>query len=202
MMELNEKIQELRKAKGMTQEELAQVLHVSRTAVSKWESGRGYPSIDSLKAIAAFFSVTIDDLLSCNEILTVAEEDQKQKESQSGDLMFGLLDLSAALLFLLPLFGHRTEGTVRTASLLALSGTALYLRTAYLTAVTGMIVSGVLTLAMQSCENAFWLKNKRRFSLLLNAAGTLLFVISPQPYAAVLLFAILTIKVLMLLKRP
>lgn len=202
MMELNEKIQELRKAKGMTQEELAQVLHVSRTAVSKWESGRGYPSIDSLKAIAAFFSVTIDDLLSCNEILTVAEEDQKQKESQSGDLMFGLLDLSAALLFLLPLFGHRTEGAVRTASLLALSGTALYLRTAYLTAVTGMIVSGVLTLAMQSCENAFWLKNKRRFSLLLNVAGTLLFVISPQPYAAVLLFAILTIKVLMLLKRP
>ena len=202
MMELNEKIQELRKAKGMTQEELAQVLHVSRTAVSKWESGRGYPSIDSLKAIAAFFSVTIDDLLSCNEILTVAEEDQKQKESQSGDLMFGLLDLSAALLFLLPLFGHRTEGTVRTASLLALSGTALYLRTAYLTAVTGMIVSGVLTLAMQSCENAFWLKNKRRLSLLLNVAGTLLFVISPQPYAAVLLFVILTIKVLMLLKRP
>ena len=48
-MEFNEKLQELRKGKGLTQEELAQAIFVSRTAVSKWESGRGYPNIDSLK---------------------------------------------------------------------------------------------------------------------------------------------------------
>lgn len=56
-MEFHEKLQELRKQRGMTQEELATALYVSRTAVSKWESGRGYPSIDSLKAISGFFSV-------------------------------------------------------------------------------------------------------------------------------------------------
>ena len=51
-MEFNEKLQELRKQRGLTQEELAEFLFVSRTAVSKWESGRGYPSIDSLKEIS------------------------------------------------------------------------------------------------------------------------------------------------------
>ena len=50
-MEFNEKLQELRKKKGLTQEELADILFVSRTAVSKWESGRGYPNIESLRDI-------------------------------------------------------------------------------------------------------------------------------------------------------
>ena len=76
-MEFNEKLQELRKQKGLTQEELATSLYVSRTAISKWESGRGYPNIESLKAIAKFFSVTVDELLSTDEVLTIAEEDSK-----------------------------------------------------------------------------------------------------------------------------
>lgn len=79
-MEFNEKLQELRKHKGLTQEELAELLFVSRTAVSKWESGRGYPNIDSLKAIARFFGVTIDELLSGDELLTIAEKDTEQKK--------------------------------------------------------------------------------------------------------------------------
>ena len=53
-MEFNEKLQELRKNKNLTQEQLAEMLFVSRTAISKWESGRGYPSIASLKEISNF----------------------------------------------------------------------------------------------------------------------------------------------------
>ena len=56
-MEFNEKLQELRKQKNLTQEQLAEQLYVSRTAISKWESGRGYPSIDSLKEISRFFAI-------------------------------------------------------------------------------------------------------------------------------------------------
>ena len=70
-MEFHEKLQELRKQKNLTQEELSEILFVSRTAISKWESGRGYPSIDSLKAIAEFFGVTIDELLSNRELICI-----------------------------------------------------------------------------------------------------------------------------------
>ena len=78
-MEFHEKLQQLRKSRGLTQEELAEALYVSRTAISKWESGRGYPNIDSLKAIAKFFGVTVDELLSSHEVLSIAEEDQKEQ---------------------------------------------------------------------------------------------------------------------------
>ena len=74
-MEFNEKLQELRKSKGLTQEELAEALYVSRTAVSKWESGRGYPNIDSLKEISRFFCVTIDELICPEERISGAEEE-------------------------------------------------------------------------------------------------------------------------------
>ena len=57
-LEFHEKLQELRKSRNLTQEELAEELYVSKTAISKWESGRGYPSIDSLKAIAGFSFLT------------------------------------------------------------------------------------------------------------------------------------------------
>ena len=105
-MEFNEKLQNLRKQKGLTQEDLAEALYVSRTAISKWESGRGYPSIDSLKAIAKYFSVTIDELLSSGEVLNIAEEDNKQKEKHLKSLVFGLLDISALMFFFLPFFGQ------------------------------------------------------------------------------------------------
>ena len=85
-MEFNEKLQDLRKQKGLTQEKLAEYLYVSRTAISKWESGRGFPNIESLKAISKFFSVSLDELLSGEEILAIAEKDHKEKERTIRDL--------------------------------------------------------------------------------------------------------------------
>ncbi|MBQ5322503.1 MAG: helix-turn-helix transcriptional regulator, partial [Oscillospiraceae bacterium] len=101
-MEFIEKLRNLRKQKGITQEELAEKLFVSRTAVSKWESGKGYPSIDSLKMISKFYSVTVDELLSGDEMLALAEEENKTKENRFADVVFGILDCCAALLLFLP----------------------------------------------------------------------------------------------------
>lgn len=199
-MEFNEKLQELRKHKGLTQEELAELLFVSRTAVSKWESGRGYPNIDSLKAIARFFGVTIDELLSGDELLTIAEKDTEQKENHIRDLVFGLLDISVAVFFFLPLFGQKVNGIIQEVSLLSLTGIAPYLRIAYFVVAIGIAVFGILTLALQKCQQLFWVRNKNRISLILNAVGVTLFIISTQPYAAILLFVFLVIKGLMLIK--
>ena len=199
-MEFNEKLQELRKHKGLTQEELAELLFVSRTAVSKWESGRGYPNIDSLKAIARFFGVTIDELLSGDELLTIAEKDTEQKENHIRDLVFGLLDISVAVFFFLPLFGQKVNGIIQEVSLLSLTGIASYLRIAYFVVAIGIAVFGILTLALQKCQQPFWVRNKNRISLILNAVGVTLFIISTQPYAAILLFVFLVIKGLMFIK--
>ena len=86
-MEFNEKLQELRKSRSLTQEELAEALFVSRTAISKWESGRGYPSIDSLKEISRYFSVTIDDLICSEEMISVAENEKKEFADKSLSLI-------------------------------------------------------------------------------------------------------------------
>lgn len=199
-MEFNEKLQALRKQKGLTQEELAGALYVSRTAISKWESGRGYPSIDSLKQIASFFSVTIDELLSCDEVLIVAQEDTKQKEKHFRDLVFGLLDVSIALLLFLPFFGQRAGETIVSVPLLYLAEISPWLRVAYFAFVFGSSLLGILTLAMQNFPLSFWRSNNTKISLTASAIGTLLFIVSQQPYAAVLLFTFLVIKVLILIK--
>lgn len=200
-MEFHEKLQELRKNKGLTQEELAESLYISRTAVSKWESGRGMPSIESLKAISKFFAVTLDELLSGEELLVIAEDDHKQKEMHIRDLIYGLLDCSMVLLFFMPFFGQRIDGTIQGVSLLALTDIQVYLKVLYLAVIFGMIVLGILNLALRNYNSAFWIRNKNTLSLLLNVIGVFLFIISQQPYAAVYIFVFFIIKTLMIIKR-
>ena len=65
-----EKLKKLRQSINMTQEELADRLNVSRPAVSKWETGKGYPSLESLKDIANLFGISIDELISDEDIKT------------------------------------------------------------------------------------------------------------------------------------
>ena len=199
-MEFNEKLQELRKNKGLTQEELAEALYVSRTAISKWESGRGYPSIDSLKEIAKYFSVTIDELLSSDEVLSIAEEDNKQKETHFRSLVFGLLDISVLMFFFLPFFGQKANGVIQEVSLLSLNEITTYLKTAYYAIVISIAVYGILTLTFQNCQKVFCTKNRDKISLILNVAAVLLFIISSQVYAGAFLFIFLVIKALMLIK--
>ena len=177
------------------------MLYVSRTAISKWESGRGFPNIESLKAISKFFSVSLEELLSGEEILALVENDHKQKERMLRDLIFGLLDCGIALLLFLPFFGQKADGVIKEVSLIALIEVQQYLKTAYIAFVGIMIVLGIITLALQNFRQRLWRQSKSILSLMLSAVGVCIFIVSQQPYAAVFVFAFLIIKALMLIKR-
>ena len=200
-MTFGEIIKKLRTDKGLTQDELAEKIYVTRTAISKWESDRGFPNIESLKTISKYFSVSLDELLSGEELIVLAEQEQRQKEKHIKDMIFGLLDCGMALLLFLPFFGQKADGVIREVSLIALSNIQTYLKTAYIAFVGIMIVLGVMTLALQNCCQRLWTQSKSVLSLSLSAGGVCLFIISQQPYAAVFVFAFLIIKALMLIKR-
>ena len=197
-MEFHEKLQELRRRRGMTQEELAQALYVSRTAISKWESGRGYPSIDCLRSIARFFWVTVDELLSSDQVLALAEDDGRKKGKHLRALACGMLDVSMVLLLLLPLFAKRTEMTVQAVSLIELDGVLPCLKISYFAVVLIMVAIGPWTLALQNCHASFWLKIQTAASLSLGAFAVLLFTVTLHPYAAIFAFVLLAIKTLFL----
>ncbi len=201
-MEFHNRLQMLRKQRGLTQEELAQALFVSRAAVSKWESGRGWPGIDSLKEISKYFSVSIDSLLSGEEALTIAEEHTKQQESQHRRLVYGLLDLSAVLFLFLPLFREKTTGAILPCALPALTNIAQGLRVLYWSVVAASLLSGLMMLAIRKWCAPERLRPAIPASLLLSAVMVLLFIAGTQPYAAAIGLMLLLIKALMLIKWP
>lgn len=200
-MEFNEKLQELRRSRGLTQEQLAEELYVSRTAISKWESGRGYPNIDSLKALAKFFCVTVDELISADEVLTIADEDKKGREKRFRDILYGVLDISAVMFVFLPFFAERGEGMAHGVSLIALGGVQTYLKVIYFFCIAASALIGGLMLALQRCGFVFWIKSKTVVSLLVTTVSVLVFTVSLQPYAAVFAFILLAVKSILAIKH-
>ena len=75
-MKFSDKLQKLRKENNITQEGLADKLNVSRQAVSKWESGTGYPDTEKLIQLSKIFNVTMDELVNEEEIKKDTKEDK------------------------------------------------------------------------------------------------------------------------------
>ena len=76
MIKIGKNIKKLREKKSITQEKLANYLGVTPQAISRWESGTGYPDIELLPAIAQVFSVTVDYLLGVDK----TEKDKRLEE--------------------------------------------------------------------------------------------------------------------------
>lgn len=199
-MEFHEKLQELRKRRGLTQEELAEALYVSRTAISKWESGRGYPSIDSLKEIASYFSVTIDELLSGEKLLSIAEKENKSNLLGMCDFLFGMMDVCSLLLIILPLYPNLVEGYIYSVNLFAYTQASTFHRTIYWIMFLLLIAVGMLKIILTELK----IKKANRLvtvtSMFLSILTVLFLAMAREAYAITVVFLLLVIKGMLLLR--
>ena len=79
-MKFNEKLIELRKAKGLSQEELGNELGVSRQTISKWELGQSYPDFQKLVLLSDFFNISLDKLIKDIDLDDVRENNQSDEK--------------------------------------------------------------------------------------------------------------------------
>ena len=194
MVEFCEKLQELRKRRGLTQEELAEALYVSRTAVSKWESGRGYPNIDSLKEISSFFSITIDDLLSGEKLISIAEQENKSNIRTICDLMFGMADLLSFLLIVLPLYPKTVNGYIYSVNLFAYTETTAFNRWVYWILFLGLVLTGGVKILMTQSKVGGKQNIMTVCSMTLSVGAVLFLALAKEPYAVTVTFLLLVIK--------
>lgn len=194
--EFNETLAQLRSDRGMTQQQLAERLHVSRTAVSKWETGGGYPNLDSLKDIAVLFDVSIDELLSGSEVLGAAEQENRTASDSRIAAAFAALDIAVLALVFLPLYGIPEPGFIRAAPL-----PEYYAALGEPVVLTYFVPLVLLPLAgtAEAVTRAFGAsprtaKAVRTISFGVHVFAVLLFAAARQPYATAILFALLVAK--------
>ncbi len=192
-MEFNEKLQELRKSRSLTQEELAEALFVSRTAISKWESGRGYPSIDSLKVISRYFSVTIDDLICSEEMISVAENEKKEFADKSLSLICNAMDILLVLLLFIPAFGNGPDSS-ETVSLFGLTGITPWVKIVFIVIIATAILNGICGVIIANFNKPVWNKHRLITGVVLSILTVIVFIATRQPYAGIVCFAFLVIK--------
>ena len=200
-MELGEKLQQLRKSRGMTQEKLAEALFVSRTAISKWESGRGYPSIDSLKALSSFFSVSVDDLLPAEKLMDIAEKDAESRMRRVSGRLFGAVDLSAFLLIFLPLYPNPADGYVDSVNLLSFTGISPAIRGVYWALFLALILAGAVKIVLTEVKAEKGQRAVTTFSMGVGILCVFLLALTKEAYAVVVAFLLLIGKTMLLFPK-
>ena len=200
-MEFHEKLQELRKSRGLTQEELAEALFVSRTAISKWESGRGYPSIDSLKEISSYFSVSIDDLLSGEQLIFIAEKENKSNLNGVCDLLWGFVDLFSLMLIFLPLYPKPVNGYIYSVNLFGYVDGNMFIIRIYWALFISLTITGIVKILMVYFKFEKGKKSVTAISVGLSIIAVLFLAMAREPYAITVIFLLLLIKGILLYKQ-
>ena len=198
-MELSEKIQKLRKEQGLTQEQFAEQLFVSRTAVSKWETGRGTPSMDSLKQIASLSHMTLDQLLSTEEIVVIAESENKENMKRLASFIDGVINLAAFLGLLLPLYKVEENGMFHSVPLYQLGGWQGHV---FWVGPVIMVICGIAQMGLAGSENIKMNTAVDIFGTTAHISAIILFILCGHPYPATLFFFLFAMKGILLLRKP
>lgn len=200
-MEFKEKIQNLRSKHNLTQEQLSEKLYVSRAAISKWESGKGYPNIDTLKDISKLFNVTIDDLLSSEEIINIAEEEQKINSKKTNNFIYGLLDVISILFIFLPIYANKVNDFIYSVPLINSNGTSVTIKILYMILLSILSLIGIAEIILNFIDNSKIQKVINKLSLHFQVISILIFAFSRQAYLTNIVFVLLIIKVILLIKN-
>lgn len=196
-MDFGEKLKALRTERGLTQEQLAARLYVSRTAVSKWETGGGSPNLDSLQAVARLFDVSVDDLLSADDLIVLARDERRSTTRSSGMLSFGLLDVLAVVFAFIPLYGVDDGSFVRMANL-ADYGASVDFGASFAVmaaAVVSLMFVGAVEIVLAAAGSRRAARIVALVGFAVQALAVVLFASTMQPYATTLMFALLLAKV-------
>jgi transcriptional regulator with XRE-family HTH domain len=200
-MEFHEKLQELRKNRKLTQEELAEALFVSRTAISKWESGRGYPNIDSLKEISRYFCISIDDLLSSEKLLSIAEQENKSNIRNMRDLLLGIMDLMSIMLICLPLYPNTIEGYVYSVNLFQYVEISPPIRMICWVLFIALILIGIVKILFAKFKYEKYSKLMTGISLILSIFTVIFLALARITYATTAAFVLLVVKGILIINR-
>lgn len=194
-MELSKKIKQIRNDNKLTQERFAEKMLVSRTTVSKWENGTCYPSIDSLKYMSKMFDISLDKLLSNEEILEIARNENQNNISKYNCLLFCLLDIVRIIFIFLPLYAYKTNDFVYSVSLFNSNDLGATLKIIFMLIFIVFLILGIIELIFNSKINN-GLINK--ISLFLDMISIFILLFTKQPYVIALMFIVFIIKITML----
>ena len=195
-MELCKKIRKIRNDNKLTQEQFAEKMLVSRTAISKWENGTCYPSIDSLKYMSKIFNVSLDKLLSSEEILEIVKTENQSNISKYNSLLFCLLDIVRIIFIFLPLYSYKTNDFVYSVSLFNSNDLGTTLKIIFMLIFIIFLVLGIVELIFNFKGNNRLIN---KISMFLDIISIFVLLFTKQPYVIALMFVIFIIKIIMLI---
>ena len=195
-MELSKKIKQIRNDNKLTQEQFAEKMLVSWTAVSKWENGTCYPSIDSLKYMSLIFNISLDKLLSSEEILEIAKTENQSNISNYNSLLFCLLDIVRIIFIFLPLYSYKTNDFIYSVSLLNSNDLGTTLKIVFMLIFIMFLILGIIELIFNFKGNN---KLINKISIFLDVTSIFILIFTKQPYVIALMFVIFIIKIIMLI---